>query len=225
MVYTIHINKLNLYMQNYQVQTDDLLSEDLLKLPPNTDLHDHPLVLSGALVLQSKASCMPARALDLGSLVGKLRSNKGKSKDKSTSSIFKVLDACAAPGNKTTHLAALLHQACGDATASQPNIGKSKAKAALIPKVIAFDKDQTRLQRLKDNVSKTGASDIIEAECCDFLSVQPTDYSDVTAILLDPSCSGSGTGTSRMDYLLPSASSRPAGTVLFLYVYMGENQL
>jgi hypothetical protein len=60
--------------------------EDLLILPPGTDLHKHPLVLSGGLVLQGKGSCMPAAAL-------------------APEPHWEVIDACAAPGNKTTHLA------------------------------------------------------------------------------------------------------------------------
>jgi hypothetical protein len=43
-------------------------------------------VEQGALLLQSRASCMPAHAL---------RPEPG----------WQVIDACAAPGNKTTHLA------------------------------------------------------------------------------------------------------------------------
>ncbi|PNH00809.1 putative methyltransferase NSUN5, partial [Tetrabaena socialis] len=67
----------------------DPLLPDLLALPPGTDLHAHPLVAGGCCVLQSKASCMPAHAL---------RPDPG----------WTVVDCCAAPGNKTTHLAALM---------------------------------------------------------------------------------------------------------------------
>ena len=39
-----------------QVEIDDLI-QDLLVLPPGTDLHKHPLVLNGCLVLQVNTSC------------------------------------------------------------------------------------------------------------------------------------------------------------------------
>ncbi len=64
----------------------DGLLPDLLAFPPRTNLHDCQLVASGCLVLQSKASCMPAHAL-------------------APQPGWRVVDACAAPGNKTTHLA------------------------------------------------------------------------------------------------------------------------
>lgn len=160
------------------VTIDEHLPE-LLVFPPGTDLHDHPLVESGALILQSKSSCMPARALN-------------------PTPAWKVLDGCAAPGNKTTHVAALLR-----GTGS----------------VIACDKDPKRLQRLVANAEKAGAAGIIHAQCVDFLSVDPSSpqYASVDAILLDPSCSGSGTAVSRMDYLLPSAASRAMGAAAVQY--------
>lgn len=37
------------------------------------------------------------------------------------------------------------------------------------------------------------------------------EFSDVQAVLLDPSCSGSGTALSRMDFLLPSHWQNPQG--------------
>jgi hypothetical protein len=39
-----------------QVEIDDLI-QDLLVLPPGTDLHKHPLILNGSLVLQVTTSC------------------------------------------------------------------------------------------------------------------------------------------------------------------------
>ncbi|KAL4452334.1 hypothetical protein ABPG75_007996 [Micractinium tetrahymenae] len=150
---------------------DDLLP-DLLAFPPGTDLHDHPLVATGALILQSKASCMPAHALV---------PRPG----------WAVVDACAAPGNKTTHLAALMG-----------NAGS----------IAAFEKDGKRVERLRANAAATGSS-IISPRHADFLGIDPEapEFKGVRGVLLDPSCSGSGTAFSRMDYLLPSSADRLKG--------------
>jgi putative methyltransferase len=168
------------------VTVDEHLPE-LLVFPAGADLHDHPLVLDGSLILQSKASCMTARALD---------PQPG----------WMIVDACAAPGNKTTHVAALVHE--------QQNSSNSSKKL-----VIAFDKDPTRLKRLQENAHRAGAGSIIDARRGDFLAVNPTeaDFKNVSAVLLDPSCSGSGTVFSRMDHLLPSAASKAAGAEAIAY--------
>eukprot|EP00240_Pyramimonas_obovata_P004185 CAMPEP_0118954756 /NCGR_PEP_ID=MMETSP1169-20130426/58828_1 /TAXON_ID=36882 /ORGANISM="Pyramimonas obovata, Strain CCMP722" /LENGTH=352 /DNA_ID=CAMNT_0006902443 /DNA_START=595 /DNA_END=1650 /DNA_ORIENTATION=- len=150
-------------LHRHKVERDEHL-DDLLVLPPGTDLHKHPLTGTG-LVLQGKGSCMPAVAL---------KPQAG----------WEVIDACAAPGNKTTHLAARMR-------------GKGK--------VYAFDADRRRLRRLKANIEATGAS-IVTAKNADFLSVDPLDYPQVRAVLLDPSCSGSGTEVVRGDILLASTA-------------------
>lgn len=131
----------------------DPLLPELLVFPAQTDLHEHPLYQAGHLILQDKASCLPAMLLapPPGS---------------------HVIDACAAPGNKTSHLAALLK-----------NQGK----------IFAFDLDAKRLASMATLLARAGVS------CCelteeDFLAVSPSDtrYARVQYILLDPSCSGSG---------------------------------
>ncbi|KAF9186225.1 hypothetical protein BGZ51_002173 [Haplosporangium sp. Z 767] len=58
----------------------------MLVFPPKSDLHLHPLYISGVLILQDKASCFPAAIL-------------APPKD------AYVIDGCAAPGNKTSQLA------------------------------------------------------------------------------------------------------------------------
>eukprot|EP00890_Picochlorum_soloecismus_P000354 jgi/Picsp_1/1319/NSC_04800-R1_protein len=145
---------------------------EVLELPSGTDLHAHHLVENGSVVLQSFASCLPAFIMD-------------------PEPEWNIVDACAAPGNKTTHLAAILSSKAGQ---------QGKPRGA----VIAFDRDKNRLNRLELNIKNQTASDIITAKCCDFLQEDPAAHKDVDAILLDPSCSGSGTRISRMDYLLPS---------------------
>ena len=71
--------------------------------------------------MQGKASCMPACALN---------PCKG----------WKVLDCCAAPGNKTTHLAAL--------------VGAEGS-------VIAFEKDQRRFDTLERTIARCKASNVL----------------------------------------------------------------
>uniref|UniRef100_A0A2I3SHR4 SAM-dependent MTase RsmB/NOP-type domain-containing protein n=1 Tax=Pan troglodytes TaxID=9598 RepID=A0A2I3SHR4_PANTR len=131
----------------------DPLMPELLVFPTQTDLREHPLYRAGHLILQDRASCLPAMLLDPppGS---------------------HVIDACAAPGNKTSHLAALLK-----------NQGK----------IFAFDLDAKRLASMATLLARAGVS------CCelaeeDFLAVSPLDprYREVHYVLLDPSCSGSG---------------------------------
>ncbi|CAH2080481.1 unnamed protein product [Thlaspi arvense] len=61
-----------------------------------------------------------------------------------------VLDACAAPGNKTVHLAALMR-------------GKGK--------IIACELNKERIQRLKETIRLAGAASILSeilssSECC-----------------------------------------------------------
>ncbi|MEW5317568.1 MAG: hypothetical protein WDW38_008854 [Sanguina aurantia] len=145
----------------------DALLPDLLRFPTGTDIHDHPLVAEGVLVLQSKASCLPAHALN-------------------PQAAWTVLDCCAAPGNKTTHIAALM-------------AGEGK--------IIAVDRDLKRLGRLKANAAATGATSIV-ARHGDFLAIDTAseDFAHVCGVLLDPSCSGSGTASSRTDKLLEMAT-------------------
>lgn len=145
----------------------DGLIDTLLVFPAGTDLHAHELVKNGAVVLQGRASCLPAAAL---------APKRG----------WACIDGCAAPGNKTTQLAAMVGREGG---------------------VFAFDADARRLKRLKENAATTGSNNIIRAKCQDFLTVDPEDkmYASVRALLLDPSCSGSGTEVNRGDILLRNA--------------------
>jgi 16S rRNA C967 or C1407 C5-methylase (RsmB/RsmF family) len=77
-------------------------------------------------------------------------------------------------------------------------------------RITAFDADHRRLKRLKANAAATGAANIV-AKHADFLSVAPAEYPHVRAILLDPSCSGSGTEVVRGDILLRGSGSGSGG--------------
>lgn len=69
----------------------DLHVPDLLLFSPQTTFNNDPLYLSGKIILQDKASCFPAIVLS------------PPATDESV-----VIDATAAPGNKTSHLSALM---------------------------------------------------------------------------------------------------------------------
>ena len=79
------------------VHRDELI-DCVLRVPRSVDLHAHPLVLSQSIVLQTKASCFPPFLLlnDLYDGTKKLPSR------------CDVIDATAAPGNKTTFLGDIL---------------------------------------------------------------------------------------------------------------------
>ncbi|CAA0838040.1 S-adenosyl-L-methionine-dependent methyltransferases superfamily protein [Striga hermonthica] len=168
----VRVNTLKIDMENairelqqeYEVHKDDMVP-DLLVLPPGADLHKHPLVMNGSIFLQGKASSMAAVAL-------------------APKPGWEVIDACAAPGNKTVHLASLM---------------KGEGK------IVACELNKERVKRLKYNVELAGATNVVVRHD-DFLNLEPTDpsYSKVRGILLDPSCSGSGTAFDRLDHLLPS---------------------
>ncbi|KAK2716694.1 28S rRNA (cytosine-C(5))-methyltransferase-like isoform X1 [Artemia franciscana] len=129
----------------------DFHLEYLLVFHSNTDFHDHELVKTGVILLQDKASCLSAVALN---------PKRGS----------QVIDACAAPGMKTTLLAALME-----------NEGR----------IVAVDRSKERSQCLSKFVESTGSS-CVEIVAMDFLKIQPNEYPDIKYILVDPSCSGSG---------------------------------
>ncbi|KAI8897249.1 S-adenosyl-L-methionine-dependent methyltransferase [Globomyces pollinis-pini] len=135
---------------------------ELLVLPPSADLHEDDYLLKGNIILQDKASCFPAFVL-----------NAPKNSV--------CIDGCAAPGNKTSHLSAIME-----------NTGK----------IFAFDMDRKRLDTLERLTGRAGCKNI-DAVHGNFLETNPMDkrFANVEYMLLDPSCSGSGI-VGRMDHLV-----------------------
>ncbi|KAK6346433.1 hypothetical protein TWF730_010755 [Orbilia blumenaviensis] len=130
------------------------LLPSIFAIHPSHDITSSELYKSGKIILQSASSCLPAIMLD---------PPKGST----------VVDGCAAPGNKTTHLAALV----GDTG-----------------KVFAVERDRRRADILEKMVAKAGAEKIVTI-------LKATDFTTITEghpawsasyLLLDPSCSGSG---------------------------------
>ncbi|KAI7230139.1 S-adenosyl-L-methionine-dependent methyltransferase [Hortaea werneckii] len=133
---------------------------NLVAVSPNIDLTTSKAYKSGHIILQDKASCFPAYLLNPGSSEGD------------------VIDACAAPGNKTTHLAAILTEN-----------GNQNAQ------VIACEKNDLRSQTLTKMTKLAGGEISITVKAKqDFMRLDPSakEFCNVTALLLDPSCSGSG---------------------------------
>lgn len=134
-------------------------------------------VSEGKLVVQDKASCLPAQLLMDEWLTLALSAG--------TRQLGDCIDACAAPGNKTSHLAALLHKYMSQHPAEQQQAVK----------LHAFDKSADRAATLQRRLLQCGATkQLVKVATKDFLSVNINDsaYANVQCVLLDPSCSGSG---------------------------------
>jgi putative methyltransferase len=137
---------------------------NLVGITQGTDLTKTAAYTSGKIILQDKASCFPAYLLDPQAEDGD------------------IVDACAAPGNKTTHLASIIHS-------HRPEFDTPKQI------IYAFEKDSKRAQTLEKMVRIAGSKDATRiAFGQDFLQVNPQSeqFKKVGALLLDPSCSGSG---------------------------------
>ncbi|RJE18270.1 hypothetical protein PHISCL_09394 [Aspergillus sclerotialis] len=159
---------------------------DLLAVTPGMDFTNSPAYKNGEIILQDKASCFPAYLL-----VGNGEDWEGD-----------LVDGCAAPGNKTTHLASLL--------AKQGPKKSSKRRC----RIFSMDASQARSKTLQKMVTAAGANDIVTILAGqDFLALHPSDsrFSNVTGLLLDPSCSGSGIiGRDDVPQLTLPTSSKPA---------------
>ena len=140
---------------------------DLLALPPGTNFTKTSQYTQGQVILQDKASCFPAYLL-LG---------------EDDEEIGDLMDACAAPGNKTTHLASLL--LAGQRTTSRR--GQQH--------IFACERDPRRSEVLQKMVNIAGADDTVNVlPRQDFFALDPNEerFANVTHFLLDPTCSGSG---------------------------------
>uniref|UniRef100_A0A5S6QKE9 SAM-dependent MTase RsmB/NOP-type domain-containing protein n=1 Tax=Trichuris muris TaxID=70415 RepID=A0A5S6QKE9_TRIMR len=142
-------------MEGYQYCCDFDV-ENLLAFPRGSNLFAEGFTEDGYFIIQDKSTCLPVMALEL-------------------SPGMTVLDACAAPGNKTSYMATVMN-----------NKGR----------IFAVDANERRTRVLRDRLSSFGV-ECCDILCTDFLTLNPGDkkFQSVTHILLDPPCSGSGIAT------------------------------
>ena len=168
-----------------QVTRGQLLHVDkhipnLVAISSSTEVSTLPAYRKGLLILQDKASCFPAHLLDP-------QPNHGD-----------LVDACAAPGNKTTHLAAIV------------NSRQSQKDQTTI---WACERDPGRARILERMITIAGTNKLVALKPGqDFMRICPQKepWCSVGALLLDPSCSGSGI-VGRDETLIFDLPSREAG--------------
>ncbi len=120
------------------------------------DVHGSPQWRSGAVLAQSRGAMLPARVL---------APEPGE----------RVLDLCAAPGGKTTHLAALMEGA---------------------GEVVAVERNPRRARELRRTVAR------MRAECVRVVvgdAAVPMEGEQFDRVLVDPPCTGLGTLQARAD--------------------------
>jgi 16S rRNA (cytosine967-C5)-methyltransferase len=130
---------------------------EALVLEESFDMHASPLWQEGAFIAQSRAAMLVAHSL--APLPGE-----------------RVLDLCAAPGGKSTHLAALME-------------GQGE--------VLAIERNRRRAGALSRTAQRLGAANV-RVEIADAASVRP-EGPVFDRVLVDPPCSGLGTLQARAD--------------------------
>ena len=126
--------------------------DDALIVEGPIDVLAHPLYAQGAITPQSRASQRVARAVD---------PQPGE----------RILDLCAAPGGKTTHLAALM----GDEG-----------------EIVAVEKHPQRAKALQTQAQRLHATSV-RVEVADAKAVTAAAIGTFDRVLIDPPCSGLGT--------------------------------
>lgn len=132
------------YLRDYHVP-------ELLVFPPNTTFWDNILYKKNAIILQDKSSCLPV-------FVSSIQSGA------------KVIDACAAPGSKTSYIAGILN-----------NTGH----------VLATEMDSSRFETLVKLLRQRGVTCVTTYKQ-DFMELPHNKFPGVEYIFVDPTCSSSG---------------------------------
>lgn len=139
---------------------------EALVLEEPCDIHGSRAFSEGLVVAQSRAAMLAADLLELA---------PGQ----------RVLDLCAAPGGKATHIAARLG-----------NRGQ----------VVALERNSARAAALAGSARRLGATSIT-VRCCDAIG-SPAEAGSFDRVLVDPPCSGLGTLQRHPDLLLHAGPRR-----------------
>jgi 16S rRNA (cytosine967-C5)-methyltransferase len=146
------------YPRPVAVHRDPAIPEALVLDGP-WDVHGSSLWRAGALLAQSRAAMLPSWALD---------PQPGE----------RVLDLCAAPGGKSTHLAALME-------------GRGE--------VVAVERNRRRAAELQRTVERLRAQACVRVVLGDAARPQEGHAQAFDRVLVDPPCSGLGTLQARAD--------------------------
>lgn len=145
----------------------DTFIPNLYGIHPRDKITSHELYKQGKIIIQDRASCFPAHIL-------------------SPTINDVIIDGCAAPGNKTTHVASYMF---GQNHNHNRNHIQPKARV----QIHAFEKDPERAKILNKMINIAGCSNFISTNVGDFTTLAtPEKFPGVTGFILDPSCSGSG---------------------------------
>jgi 16S rRNA (cytosine967-C5)-methyltransferase len=131
-----------------------------IRLPRGEAVERLPGYSEGAWWVQDFAAALPARLLGRGTADGRAR---------------RALDLCAAPGGKTTHIAALLG-------------GRGQ--------IVAVERHAGRAEALKRTAQRMGAANV-EVRTAD--ATEPQEREAYDRVLVDPPCSDLGTLAARPD--------------------------
>lgn len=133
-------------VEKQQCYYKDEYVDQLYALPRSVKVSELEEYKNGDIIIQDRASCFPVTIM---------QPVRGK----------QYIDACAAPGNKTSQLA----EASGD--------------------VIAFERDRKRSKVLHKMLSTAKLINAVEIKQMDFTTFEPC---EIEGLIVDPSCSGSG---------------------------------
>ena len=152
--FSVRVNTLKMTVEEFIAQRGgekSPLCDDVVILPSGANLKNDELFKNGVYYPQDVASAMVSKLLD---------PKKGQT----------VMDLCAAPGGKTTHIAQLME-----------NEGR----------IIAFDIHEHKLDIINETARRLGI-DIISAEQADATQLQEKYTGTADCVLVDAPCSGLG---------------------------------